>query len=187
MILTEPVWYRQQTHTQTPQCENLKSSLLIWTSQVRHLEPFHSSFRSSINCTATVCDNKVQLCRCHHQMIICCWKRTQHSTRNHQKPSLHSVRSCWKIGVRVQSQVCQPELRGCCADRTSWYRHRTLKLDWSVLLITWTEKKHSGGKRIRPQSASICLEERRWSLHHREHHTKMFYCGAVLLPVDLLL
>ena len=42
---------------------------------------------------------------------------------------------------------------------SSWSRHNILKLDWSLLLITWT------------QWAATCSEDRRWGLLPREHQT----------------
>ena len=160
--LTGPVWYRHQTLTQRPRCESLKSSSLIWTSQVSHLEPFHSSFRSSINCTTTVCKNEVQLCRCHHQTITCCWEKTALMVKTQPETTKNQVCNESEAAGRqvydstVRCALHQPELRGCCADRTSWSRHKTLKLDWRFLLIMWTEKKPSGGKFVWPQRASTC-------------------------------
>ena len=53
-----------------------------------------------------------------------------------------------ETAVSVHSQVCFTStwLRGCCVERSSWSRSRTLKLDWCCCWWHGQRNKPSGGK-----------------------------------------
>ena len=141
---------------QTLQWQSLWSSALIWRAH------FKAVTGSKINCT----NNCLLVWSSWHswatatfrketQTITCCWeKRGQEGrepTKNHHKASLQWIRSCWKTGVSVHSPsvfYINMSWEAAVLERSSWSRHSTLKLDWSLLLITWTKKKPSGGKTL---------------------------------------
>ena len=88
-----------------------------------------------------------QWCHCHdqeentnyHPLLRENWSGWSRVNKNHQKASLQWIRSCWKTAVSVHSH--QHDWEVIVLERRPCSRRRTLKLDWSVLSITWTKKK----------------------------------------------
>ena len=129
-------------------------TLLIWTSQESHLHPCQSSYRSQDQLHQQLfVDIK---CMAHlENTITCCWENTgqdgQESTTNYQRVSLQWIRSCWKTGVSVRSQV---RLTSTWAERLL-YKKEVLDPDGapysSTEVCCW-----SHGQRKKPSGRKLC-------------------------------
>ena len=148
----------------------------------------------SIKCMA-------QLCHCHHQKtqtITCCWEKTGQDVKSQTKATKKQEDSC----QCSQSSVFYINMswEAAVQERSSWSRCRTLKLDWSLLLITWTKKKTFWRKTLWSEETNTELFDHNeqqyvWRRDGEAFNPKLLSgtvlvvscCGAVVLSVDLLI
>lgn len=102
-----------------------------------------------------------QLCLCHRknmQTVTCCWEKNWSwlSRVNQKSPKRLKLLKfrCWC----PQSSGFYISMSWLAAAQVkrAWSRLRTLKLNWSLLLITWIKKMPSGG------TSHSCCQARRW-------------------------
>ena len=172
--------------------------LLIWTSQESHLEPFQSSYRSQDQLFKQL--SVIIKCMASERKLVRVVKSRKppkgKSAMN--KKLLEDRCQCPQSGVFHIIMSWEAAL----LEWSSWSRRRTLKLHRILLLITWTKKKPSGGKLCGhlKQTELFDLIEHQYvwrtdgeaSTPRTPHPLSslvlgVWWCGAVLLSVDLLL